>query len=251
MSGASLTVAAFAAALGASMSVADAETVAEPNKVIAFVDASGCNIERLRPVLGDAASRAVQNPGSIRVVINWPADPERNLDLMGRPSPFVAALEVSADTRSLGRIARRIERQIRRTCPIDTYLVREQRFLTQTRIWQLGEPSPDIKVLTTLVRKEGLSRDEFQSEWSGPHSEMALSWRRDQSDQNGRYVQNLVMGRIGKDTPAIDGIGEGGGPGAVSDAQRAARMKTAEHTRMFMDVAATRMFLAQEVILKD
>lgn len=222
-----------------------------PDKAIALVHAEGCQLARLTPALDRLAHRMAEDRRTSRVVLDWPADPERNLDLLGRPSPFLAGLEVNAAIGAVEALARQMAHHIGRTCPVDVYLVREKRLLTLTRSWKTGEPSPGIKLLTTLVRKPGTSHDSFVSEWTGPHAALALSWREGRADKDGRYVQNRVVGSIGPGVPSIDGIGEGEGPGQPSPGEREARMKAAAHSAGFMDVAATRMFLSRETIVKD
>lgn len=222
-----------------------------PDKAIALVPAAGCELARLTPALGGLAHQMARDRRTNRVVLDWPADTERNLDLMGRPSPFLAALEVNAPASDVAALARRMEHHIGKTCPVEVYLVRETRLLTLTRSWKLGEPSPGTKLLTTLVRKPGTSHDTFVDEWTGPHAALALSWREGRKDNEGRYAQNRVVGSVSPDAPSIDGIGEGEGSGQPGPGEREARMKAAAHSASFMDMAATRMFLSRETILKD
>jgi hypothetical protein len=185
-----------------------------------------------------------------RVSIDRPADTERNLDLMGKPSPFVAAVEVSATASALPALAHRLEHRIGSECAADIYLVHERRLLTTRRTWPPGEPSPASKTLITLVRKPGLSFDAFDHEWAGPHAQLSLAWRAARGG-DGHYVQNLVVGHIGGNTPPLDGIGEAEGPGTPTPQEREARIKTAAHAKTFQDMGHSAMFVAREVILKD
>jgi hypothetical protein len=149
-------------------------------------------------------------------------------------------------------LGRGVERSLGKVCATGIYLVHERRLMTMPRTWPLGQPSPTSKTLVTLNRKPGLSFEAFDREWAGPHAELALGWRTARGG-NGHYVQNLVVGTIGRDTPPLDGIGESEGPGTSppSQQEREARVRTAAHAQTFQDVASSTMFVAREVILKD
>jgi hypothetical protein len=239
--------------LGAALSLAgSADAAARPsaNKLIALVGASGCEVTRLDARLDTAGHAMARDRRITRVSIDHPADPDRNLDLMGRPSPFAAAVEVSAPSSVLRKLGHRLRSALGRDCPVAVYLVYERRLMTTPRSWPLGHPSPTTKTLVTLERKSGVSFDTFDEEWAGPHAELALGWRAARRG-DGHYVQNLVVGRIG-DAPAIDGIGESEGPGAApGPEEREARARTAAHAATFQNLASSQMFVARETVIKD
>jgi hypothetical protein len=230
---------------------ANAEPLPKANKLIVLVQSEGCDLAQLKPRLGASGVALAADRHTSRVIIDWPADAERNLDLMGRPSPVLAAIEVNAKEPKLRTMAARVRRDLGTGCHVGFYLVSERRLLTLPRTWPLGGASPGSKILNLLVRKEGLTLEQFDAEWAGPHAKLALSWREEGDGETGRYAQNLVVGRIGEDGPLLDGIGEGEGPGMANDRQREARMKAAEHSRSFINMQKAAMFNAREVILKD
>jgi hypothetical protein len=229
----------------------DATALPVAGKAIALVQAANCDVPQLRQKMQTATQELVKDRHTTRVVVDWPADPERNLDLMGRPSPIAVALELTAAHSALSALAERVQRALGDACSVGVYLVHERRFVVTPRSWPLGQPSPDVKVLNMLVRKQGLSLEDFAATWAGPHAELALSWRKVDGATGGHYVQNLVVERIGRDAPAFDGIGEGEGPHAASEREREARMKAAQHTPEFVDTSKLTMFVTREVILKD
>lgn len=217
-----------------------------------MIPAQGCDFVKLETRLAKAAKAMVRNRRTTRVIVDWPADPERNLDMMGNASPFIAALEVLAEPSALARLADKARRKLEKACPVDTYFAQERRLMTTPRSWKLGETSPRIKVLTTVIRKQGLPRAEFLSEWGDKHAELSLGWRKARGG-DGHYVQNIIVGSLGDETPELDGIGEievpGSGP--VTEDERQARMESAAHARSFQDMEQISMFLGREVILKD
>jgi hypothetical protein len=229
---------------------AKATALTPANKLMALLQSTGCDWAKLAPRLDATGRKLADDPRTIRVSIDRPADVERNLDLMGKSSPFLAALEVSARASTLPALARRVQHSLGSECAADIYLVHERRLLTTPRTWPLGEPSPASKTLVTLVRKPGLSFDAFDGEWAGPHAQLSLEWRAARGG-NGHYVQNLVVGHIGRNTLPLDGIGEAEGPGTPTPQEREARIKTAAHARTFQDMEHSSMFVAREVILKD
>lgn len=244
-----------AALCAASLVWSPAACAEEPptaNKLIVLVPAQGCDFATLEPRLAKAGKAMVRNRRTTRVIVDWPADPSRNLDLMGIASPFIAALEVSAELAVLGRLAAKLRRKLEKACPVDLYLVEERRLMTTPRSWKLGEASSRIKVLTTVNRKQGLLRAEFLREWVGTHAELSLGWRRARGG-DGHYVQNIVTQSLGGGTPELDGIGEieGQATGSVSDEERQARIQSAAHAPSFLDMEQNSMFRAREVILKD
>jgi hypothetical protein len=229
---------------------AKASPLPPADKLIVLVQSSGCNWAKLAPRLDAVGREMADNRRTIRVSIDRPADAERNLDLMGKPSPFVAAVEVSARASALSALARHVQRGLGSECGADLYLVHERRLLTTPRTWTLGEPSPASKTLVTLIRKPGLSFTDFDHAWAGPHAQLSLAWRAARGG-NGHYVQNLIVGHVGRTTPPLDGIGEAEGPGRPTSQEREARIKTAAHAKTFQDMEHTSMFVAREVILKD
>jgi hypothetical protein len=231
---------------------ASAAPLPSADKMIVLMRASGCDLAQLAPRLDAAGKAMAVDRRTLRVSIDRPADAARNLDLMGKPSPFAAALEVSAPASALPALARRVGRSIGTACPIGIYLVHERRLLTTPRTWPLGQPSPASKTFVTLNRKSGITFEQFDHEWAGPHAELALGWRKARGG-NGHYVQNLVVGTIGPATPPLDGIGESEGPGTSppSQQEREARVKTAAHAQTFQDLSNSTMFVARETILKD
>jgi hypothetical protein len=231
---------------------ANAASLASADKIIVLVRSSGCDMTRLAPRLESAGKALADDRHSRRVSIDWPADRASNLDLTGKPSPFVAALEISAPGSALQALARRVQRDLAATCHVDIYRVHERRLMTTVRSWPLGQPSPMAKTLVTLNRRPGLSLADFDRAWAGPHAALALAWRRARGG-DGHYVQNLVVGTIGPDTVPLDGIGESEGPGTSPPgaAEREARMRTAAHAQTFQDLPKSTMFVAREEILKD
>ncbi len=245
------TILALLGAIGVTCALpANAAGPLPATKLMALVRAEHCDRTRLEGTLAGLGRALARDRRTSRVAIDRPADPIRNLDLMGNTSPFAAALEISASQPALARIGERVRRRIAALCPVDVYLVHERRLMTTPRTWPLGTPSPDTKVLNTLIRNEGLSFERFDAEWSGPHAALALGWRRLRGGE-GHYVQNPVVGSIGNASQAYDGIGEGEGSagGAGSDAIRKIRLETAAHARTFHRPGP--MFVVRETVLKD
>jgi len=246
-------IAAALCAVGlAGATAASAHVSPRPEKLIVLVRAEGCEFARLKATLASAGRAMVRDSRTTRVVVDWPVDPVHNPDMMGNPSPIIAALEISATQAIMGELAGKVRRKLARACPSDIYLVHERRLLTTPRSWKLGKASPETKVLVTMARIPGISLAEFVGEWGGGHAELALAWRRARGGA-GHYVQNIVVEAVGEGTPELDGIGEIEGPGTrtVSDDERKARMQTAAHARSFQDMDNSAMFVAREVILKD
>jgi len=241
----------IAALLLAAPFPASAASLPVADKLFALVPSRDCDITRMRPRIEAAAREASRDRRTARVSIDWPADAARNLDLMGRPSPFAAALEVTAGQPALAGIAGRLQHALGTSCAVQYYLVHERRLMITPRTWLLGQPAPASKTLVTLNRKAGVSFETFDHEWAVTHAVLAMGWRKARGG-DGHYVQSLVVGTLGSGTPPLDGIGESEGPGgAPSQQEREARMKTAVHAATFQDQQNSAMFVAREVILKD
>lgn len=221
------------------------------NKLMVLVSAEGCDRVQLGRALDRAARTLVSSRHTSRVVLDLPADPERNLDLTGKPSPILAVLEANASAGALADLARRVTHAIPSTCRSAAYFAHERRYLANSRRWQLGRPSPGTKTITTLVRKEGVTIATFDTEWGGPHAQITMAARRAAGEGGSHYVQNLAVGRLDKKSPALDGIGEGGSDGTGGAVDIADRMKTAAHAATFTAMARSTMFLARETVLKD
>ncbi|WP_159982742.1 MULTISPECIES: hypothetical protein [unclassified Novosphingobium] len=222
-----------------------------PDKLIALIGSRGCDMPALDSRLDVIGRQLADDRSTHRVSIDRPADPAANLDLMGKPSTFAGAIEVSAASSRLQDLSRRIASGLGQQCPVDIYLVRERRLLDTAETLQAGHPSSTVKVLVTLTRKQGTTSDALEREWGGPHAQLALAWRKERGGA-GYYVQNVVVRTLGRDAPALDGIGESEGPGgSPPDAhEREGRIKTAAHAATFQDMSKAAMFVARETVLK-
>ncbi|MBU6269314.1 MAG: hypothetical protein KGN34_17335 [Sphingomonadales bacterium] len=223
----------------------------EANKLVVLVAADGCPLAQLGPRLDRAARRLAGNRHATRIVLDLPADPLHNADPLGRPSPIVATVEVSAPTASLPALALRTRGAMPAPCRSAAYFVHERRYLSNPRHGTLGEPSPAIKTITTLIRKDGTNAAAFDREWGGPHAQLTLAARKAAGEHGSHYVQNLVVGRADAASPALDGIGEGGSDGTGGIVATADRMMIAAHAATFTDMARSTMFVARETIVKD
>jgi hypothetical protein len=223
-----------------------------PDKFIVLVRSEGCDFGKLAVPLAKTGRAMARDARTSRVVIDWPAEPSRNLDLVGRPSPIIAGLEVSADPARLKAVSRKVMRKLGSVCLGDGYLVDERRLSTTPRSWQLGEASPQTKVLVAMLRRADIAREDFVREWTQVHPGLSLGWRRSRGTA-GHYVQNVVVDVLDGSSRHLDGIGEieGKAEAPVSDAERKARAESAEHAQSFQEIERSAMFTAREVILKD
>jgi uncharacterized protein (TIGR02118 family) len=71
------------------------------------------------------------------------------------------------------------------------------------RTWPDGDASPGIKMVYPVVRKDGISREQFAEHWLHTHVPIVLKYMNGIS----RYVTNVVVRPIGR-APEIDGIVE-------------------------------------------
>lgn len=68
------------------------------------------------------------------------------------------------------------------------WLVDEHVPVDYARTWRSGEPSPGLRMISTLHRRPDLSRAAFAAHWLGPHVEVATAF----TIPIWRYVQNVV-----------------------------------------------------------
>jgi hypothetical protein len=118
--------------------------------------------------------------------------------------------------------------------------------------WPLGQPTPGVKLISTVIKREGLSSPGFADYWAGPHVEATKV----NQIRPWRYVQNVVVPRDDADAPEIDGIGEESFQDPDFAKKRMATAPTAAlkvlaDAKNFMDVAKGRLLLATESVLKD
>jgi hypothetical protein len=266
---------------------AEAENLLPANKIIAFVRAEGCQFEAIKPKVNAAGEAFVKDKATTWVAVDLPANPDRNVSMLGKPSPYLAAVEANAATSALPGLIKKVRAALGTQCQVDVYSIREGRLISPKRTWQLGEPSPVGKGFITFLRADGISLQTLDSIWGGPHAELILS-NRDRAAQTGQplqgesylYIRNVVVGRASEDSPVIDGIAETGGVGAGASAQEVARraqtLQAASQTQaaapaqggatpapsanrnqesakrfMSLDISKINMFSVQEIILKD
>ena len=72
------------------------------------------------------------------------------------------------------------------------------------RTWRKGERSPGYKTVVPLMRKDGLSHEQFVDHWLHTHAPLALQ----HVLGIGRYVTNVVLAPLTPDAPEVDGIVE-------------------------------------------
>lgn len=72
------------------------------------------------------------------------------------------------------------------------------------RTWPDGERSPGVKTVVPLLRKEGLSREQFVDHWLRIHAPLSLQ----HVLGIGRYVTNVVVAPLTPGAPPADGIVE-------------------------------------------
>lgn len=72
------------------------------------------------------------------------------------------------------------------------------------RTWPEGDRSPGVKTVVPLLRKEGLTHEQFVDHWLHIHAPLSL----EHVLGIGRYVTNVVLAPLTQGSPAIDGIVE-------------------------------------------
>jgi hypothetical protein len=85
--------------------------------------------------------------------------------------------------------------------PARAWLVAEFVPFAYDRSWPSGEPSPGLRMISTVHRHPDLSRDEFAAYWRGPHTAVAKRY----TVPVWNYVQNVVVEALGHDSE-IDGF---------------------------------------------
>ena len=69
------------------------------------------------------------------------------------------------------------------------WLVEEHIPVEYERTWASGEPSPGVRLISSIHRRDGMSRAEFEDYWLGPHTEVARSY----TVAVWHYNQNIVV----------------------------------------------------------
>jgi hypothetical protein len=80
--------------------------------------------------------------------------------------------------------------------PARAWLVAETVPVAYERTWSSGMASPGLRMVSTIHRREGLSRDDFRAHWLGPHTAVAKSY----TVPVWHYDQNVVVEAIGHDS---------------------------------------------------
>jgi len=69
------------------------------------------------------------------------------------------------------------------------WLVSEHVPMAYDRTWPSGEPSPGVRMVSTIHRRAGMSRADFAAYWLGPHTDVAKSY----TVPVWHYNQNVVV----------------------------------------------------------
>jgi uncharacterized protein (TIGR02118 family) len=86
---------------------------------------------------------------------------------------------------------------------IFAYHVRQGIQRDYERTWPDGQPSPGVKMVYPVQRKEGITHEQFARHWVENHVPIVLKYMNGIS----RYVTNPVQRKIGK-APDVDGFVE-------------------------------------------
>jgi hypothetical protein len=87
--------------------------------------------------------------------------------------------------------------------PVRAWHVRELIPLAYRRTWASGVPSPGLRMISSIHRRSGISRAQFERHWSGPHTVVAKGY----TIPVWNYVQNMVVEALGHDSPEDGFVG--------------------------------------------
>jgi hypothetical protein len=131
------------------------------------------------------------------------------------------------------------------------WLVDERSPVRYDRSWPSGTPSPGLRMISTLHRREPMSREAFAAHWHGPHTRIAASY----TIPVWHYNQNLVVEALANDN------GEDGFVGMhfETPTQLASRWadhpeeaaRGAEDAERFMDTQRSRTLVAVETVWEE
>jgi hypothetical protein len=71
------------------------------------------------------------------------------------------------------------------------------------RVWPSGEPSPGVRLVSSIHRRDGMSRADFEAYWLGPHTRVARSY----TVPVWHYNQNIVLEALTGDSPEDGFVG--------------------------------------------
>jgi hypothetical protein len=74
------------------------------------------------------------------------------------------------------------------------WLVEEHTPIAYERSWPSGTPSPGVRMVSSLYRRSGMERRDFEAYWLGPHTEVARSY----TIPVWNYSQNIVVEALGE-----------------------------------------------------
>jgi hypothetical protein len=174
------------------------------------------------------------------VIVNRLFEKVVHSDVAGQISAFLAALEVVASPHAVPRLAAQAEKAFIRPCRADVCRVKERLLRALDKTWNTGEPSPEVKMSLTVVKKLEFSATAFAARWSD-HARVALT----NPVKTLLYVQNVAVVGIGE--MSFHDVGEFRPSGQV--APEASRQGM-EDARSFMELDRTHSLMAQEVIVK-
>jgi uncharacterized protein (TIGR02118 family) len=86
----------------------------------------------------------------------------------------------------------------------DAYVTTEHVQRAPSASQPVGTRAPDVKLVCPVVRRDGMSHQEFVAHWFTRHVPLALQHHPRMS----RYVTNVVDQRLGDSGPQLDGIAE-------------------------------------------
>ena len=121
----------------------------------------------------------------------------------GSTGSYDAVVEVQGTGLKLTGRVETFRSDLGEQCVVHAYLVKERVVAAPDPVKGKPMQAGGMKVYMLVSRKPGLSADEFDAHWAGPHARIAM----ENPVPPSRYVQNVVKSSL-FDAPPIDGIGE-------------------------------------------
>src|SRR5436190_750810 len=166
----------------------------------------------------------------------------------GAGAPFAGLVELTAPSSGVEALLDRLEPTLdaERHAVLE---VVERHVVTYDRAVALGTPSPGERVVTVVVRKPSMSRDEFAAYWKDVHTDVALSYTVPMSG----YTQYVTRRQLFGNRSEPDGVLV---MSFESAEQRRARYEDhpedsargAADAEIFMDLTRTTAVLMNETI---
>ncbi len=138
----------------------------------------------------------IHNKTLAKIVFNIPFDKTET------QTEIPLMIEVYGPAKALRKVVKQLEDDLKTRFMLHAYLVSENLPAQYQISWAINTPSPGMRLISMIYKKDALSKKQFANYWNNQHAKIATSY----SIPVWNYSQNTITEVLTINSPPYDGI---------------------------------------------